>query len=127
MQELIDVIRAATTSGATTEQKVAGVQACRTIIAALDTEPGKPLAPPSLLATPATTRPTLDQMLDLAIAKLTTIVNAHDAAASPAAPIVSAVPTQLPPGLRVPATPAALPRGKSVKQPATRPAPTRKA
>lgn len=126
MQELIDVIRAAMTSGATTEQKAAGVQACHTIIAALDTEPGKPLAPPSLLATPAT-RPTLDQMLDLAIAKLTTIVNAHDATALPAAPKVSPAARQLPTGLRVPATPAALPRGKPAKQPAMKPSPTRKA
>ncbi len=126
MQELIEVIRAAVTTGATNEQKAAGVQACRTIIAALDTEPGKPLVPPSLLATSLATRPTLDQMLDLAVARLTTIANARDATAQPATPIVSAVPRQLPTGLRVPGTPAALPRGKPAKQPAMNPATTRK-
>ncbi|MDX2089719.1 MAG: hypothetical protein SFX73_17820 [Kofleriaceae bacterium] len=127
MQELIDLIRAATSGGATTEQKAAGVQACRTIIAALDTEPGKPLVPPSLLATTPAPRPTLDQILDLAIAKLTTIASAHDVAVSPATPKVSPAATQLPPGLRVPATPAALPRGKSAKQLAMKSATTRKA
>ena len=77
MQELIEVIRAAVTTGATNEQKAAGVQACRTIIAALDTEPGNLLVPPSLLATSLATRPTLDQMLDLAIARLSTIALAE--------------------------------------------------
>lgn len=125
MQELIEVIRAAVTTGATNDQKAAGLQACRTIIAALDTEPGKPLVPPSLLAT--ATRPTLDQMLDLAIARLSTIVSARDAATDPpATQKVSAVPRQLPTGLRVPGTPAALPRGKPTKQPAMNSAPTRK-
>lgn len=127
MQELIEVIRAAVTTGATNEQKAAGVQACRTIIAALDTEPGKPLVPPSLLATSLATRPTLDQMLDLAIARLTTIASTRDAAtAPPATQRVSAVPRQLPTGLRVPGTPVALPRGKPAKQPAMKLAPTRK-
>ncbi len=46
MQELIDVIRAAVTTDATNEQKAAGVQACRTIAAALDIEPGKPIVLP---------------------------------------------------------------------------------
>lgn len=124
MQELIEVIRAAVTTGATNEQKAAGLQACRTIITALDTEPGNPLVPPSLLATSLATRPTLDQMLDLAIARLSTIASAHDAAT--ATQKVAAVPRQLPTWLRVPGTPAALPRGNPAKQPAMNPAPTRK-
>jgi len=124
MDELVELIRAATANGATTEQKAAGVQACRTILAALDTEPGKPLVPPSLLATSLATRPTLDQMLDLAIARLSTIASAHDAAT--ATQKVAAVPRQLPTGLRVPGTPAALPRGKPAKQPVMKPTPTRK-
>lgn len=127
MDQLIETIRAATASGASTEQKAAGVQACRNIIAALDTEPGKLLVPPSLLATSPAPRPTLDQMLDLAIARLSTIASARDAAtAPPVTEKVSAVPRQLPTGLRVPGTPAALPRGKPPKQPAMNPAPTRK-
>lgn len=124
MQDLIDAIRAAVASGATTEQKAAGVQACRTIVAALDTEPGKPLVPPIALPAMTATRPTLDQVLDLAIARLTTIANARDVAAVPTAPKVSAVPRQLPTGLRVP---SALPSGKPAKQPAMKPTPTRKA
>lgn len=124
MQELIEVIRAAVTTGATNEQKAAGLQACRTIITALDTEPGKPLVPPSLLATSLATRPTLDQMLDLAIARLSTIASAHDAAT--ATQKVAAMPRQLPTGLRVPGTPAALPRGNPAKQPVMNPAPARK-
>ena len=121
------MIRAAVTTGATNEQKAAGLQACRTIIAALDTEPGNPLVPPSLLATSLATRPTLDQMLDLAITRLVTIANARDAAmAPPSTQRVSALPRQLPTALRVPGTPAALPRGKWPKQPAMNPTPTRK-
>lgn len=121
MDQLIELIRAATASGATTEHKAAGVQACRTILAALDTEPGKPLVPP--IAVSAPTRPSLDQVLDMAIARLTMIANARDAAAAPAAPKVAAAPRKLPTGLRVP---GALPAGKPAKQPATKPAPTRK-
>lgn len=121
MQELIDAIGAAVASGATTEQKAAGVRACRTILAALDTEPGKPLVPP--IAVSAPTRPSLDQVLDMAIARLTMIANARDAASAPATPKVAAVPRQLPTGLRVP---VALPAGKVAKQPAMKPAPTRK-
>lgn len=124
MESLLETIRAAIANGATTEHKAAGVQACRTIITALDTQPGKPLVPPSLLPTSLATRPTLDQMLDLAIARLSTIASAHDAAT--ATQKVAAVPRQLPTGLRVPGTPAALPRGKPAKQPAMSPAPPRK-
>jgi hypothetical protein len=121
MDQLIELIRAATASGATTEHKAAGAQACRTILAALDTEPGKPLAPP--IAASAPTRPSLDQILDMAIARLTTIANARDTAAVPVTQKVSALPRQLPTGLRVP---AALPSGKPAKQPAIKPTSTRK-
>ncbi len=101
MDQLIDTIRTAIAAGASTEQKAAGVLACRTIIAALDTEPGKPLVLPG---TPSSSqpaaRPSLDQMLDLAIAKLTMLANEHDK--RPASPS--------PNGLRVPVIRAALPR-----------------
>jgi len=83
MDQLIDTIRAAIAADASKEQKAAGLQACRTITAALDTEPGKPIV---LLGTPP--RPplsgvSLDQVLDLAIAKLTTIANARDTHSEP--------------------------------------------
>lgn len=83
MQELISAITAATATGASVEQKAAGVHACRTIIAALDTEPGKPL----VLASPLPQSPlagiSIDQVLDLAVARLTAIANARAATPSP--------------------------------------------
>jgi len=68
MEALLDAIRAAIATEATAEQKAAGAQACRTLLAALDAEPGKPIALPvneSPLA-----RLQLDQALDLVIARL---------------------------------------------------------
>lgn len=82
MHDLIDIIRAAVVADATTEQKAAGVQACRTIAAALDTEPGKPLVLPGTPAPIATSRVSVDQVLDLMIARLTTIANEREAARS---------------------------------------------
>jgi len=102
MQDLIEAIRAAIASDANTEQKAAGVQACRTIIAALDTEPGKPIMLPGTPLLAAPSRVSVDQMLDLMIARLTTIAAQREAEPPPAA-----VP---PRGLRVPVTPAPLPR-----------------
>ena len=106
MQELIDVIRAAVSADATNEQKAAGVQACRTIAAALDVEPGKPMALPG---TPSASLPaarlSIDQVLDLVIARLTMIANEHDKNPLPA--------LQRPNGLRIPVVPAAVPRAAS--------------
>jgi hypothetical protein len=90
MDSVLETIRSAVANDATAEQKAAGVQACRTILAALDAEPGKPLVPP--IAVSAPTRPSLDQVLDLAIARLTMIANARDAATvAPPTQKVSAV------------------------------------
>jgi len=100
MQELIEAIRVAVSADASTEQKATGVQACRTIIAALDTEPGKPIMLPGTPLHAATSRVSVDQMLDLMIARLTTIAAERDAQ-----------PVAAPRGLRVPVTPAALPGG----------------
>lgn len=101
MQELIEAIRVAIASDANTEQKVTGVQACRTILAALDAEPGKPIVLPGTPLPAATSRVSVDQILDLMIARLATIATAREAEPTPAiAPLR---------GLRVPVTPAALP------------------
>ena len=54
MNELIESIRVAVATEASAEQKLAGAQACRTILAALDTEPGKPFLLPGM-PMPATT------------------------------------------------------------------------
>lgn len=117
MDQLIDTIRAATASGASPDQKADGVQACRTIIAALDTKPGKPIALPGTPSPGA--RPSFDQVLDLAIARLTTLANERDKNPAPSLPPSN--------GLRVPVTPA-LPRAatRPTAQPKRSPGVTRK-
>ena len=101
MQELIEAIRVAVGADATAEQKATGVQACRTIVAALDTEPGKPIVLPGMPQPASTSRVSVDQMLDLMIARLTTIASERE---------VQPMPAPDPRGLRVPVTPAVLPR-----------------
>jgi hypothetical protein len=107
MHDLIDTIRAAVGAAATTEQKAAGVQACRTIAAALDTEPGKPLVLPGMPTPPATSRVSVDQVLDLMIARLTTIANDRDANPQPPSrpPVALRVPAGARPALPRPPTP----------------------
>ncbi len=110
MQELIDTIRAATATEATNEQKTAGVQACNTLAAALGTVPGNPLALPSTRQPSPLAGLSFEQMLDLAIAKLTSIANAQPDQAAPAFPSQAAsvgrAPTRA--GLQLP-TPLAVP------------------
>lgn len=108
MNELIDAIRAAVADGATTEQKAAGVQACRAIATALGTEPGKPLTVPGVAPTPSTSRVSIDQVLDLAIARLTMVASEQESkralAASSAATAQPSVAAK-PHGFRVPVAP----------------------
>jgi hypothetical protein len=71
MQALIESIQGAIADGATAEQKAAAAGACRALLAAFETEPGKPMAPPQTptpLAVLGRLEP--DQALDLLIAKL---------------------------------------------------------
>jgi hypothetical protein len=105
MNDLIDAIRASVAEGATSEQKQIGVQACRTIMTALDAEPGKPIALPGAPKPHPLRGLTFDQALDLVIARLSTVADARESAAEqspPAAtrgpqfPIVH--PPSLPPG-----------------------------
>ncbi|MFT3695718.1 MAG: hypothetical protein QM831_21450 [Kofleriaceae bacterium] len=103
MQELIEVIRVAVATDASAEQKASGVQACRTIAAALGTEPGKTIMLPGMPLPVAGSRVSVDQMLDLMIARLTTIASQRET--EPAPTVVRSTR-----GLRVPTTPAALPR-----------------
>lgn len=107
MHDLIDIIRAAVGADATTEQKAAGVQACHTIAAALGTAPGKPLVLPGTPAPTATSRVSVDQMLDLMIARLTTIANERDANPQPPArpPVALRVPAGARPALPRPGSP----------------------
>lgn len=105
MQELISVISAATEKDATNEQREAGVAACRAILTALDTQPGKPLAIPTVAPQQAMPRVSLDQVLDLMIARLSMLAKEREQnaalAAQKSAPAVPA-----PPGFRVPMVPA---------------------
>ena len=99
MDQLIEAIRVAVAAGASAEQKATGAQACRTILAALGTEAGKPIVLPGIPMPASTSRVSVDQVLDLMIARLTTIASERDANPAPSVPR----------GLRVPVTPPPLP------------------
>lgn len=107
MNESIEHIRAALVQGATTEQKALGAQACRTILAALDAEPGKPIVMPGAPAPTPSSRLSIDQVLDLVIARLSTVATERDSQPT----------TQAPRGLRIPS--AARPSPVSGRIPAT--------
>ena len=77
MTELMEAIQAAVAPDATTESRAAGAVACRTILIALETKPGEPLAAP--VAPPASPAVAIasalrgmpaEKLLDLAIARL---------------------------------------------------------
>lgn len=76
MEQLIEAIRAATTPDATDEAKAAGANACRTLLAALETKPGQPLAVDPTPASPIEAAVSVlrgmpaEQLLDLAIARV---------------------------------------------------------
>lgn len=86
MNELIDQIRVAVAQGATAEQKAVGVQACRTILAALDAVPGKPIVLPGAPQAHPLTSFSIDQVLDLAITRLTSIAATQKSQERQAAP-----------------------------------------
>lgn len=81
METLIESIRAAIATDASDEARATGAQACRTILAALETKPGEAMiaAPPTSGAAPATQIASVlgalrglpaEQLLDLAITRL---------------------------------------------------------
>lgn len=91
MNDLIHTISAAIAEGASDEARAAGATACRTMLIALEAKEGEPLAAPVPMA--AISNPgdvaaivaglrgvPVDQLLDLAIAKLRTLVPAEPAA-----------------------------------------------
>lgn len=86
MKELIDAIQAAIADGASDDARAAGATACRTLLSALEAKEGEPLAPP--IPVPAAPPDIdalvaglkgvpVDQLLDLAIAKLRSVVPAN--------------------------------------------------
>lgn len=112
MKDLIDAITAATAADATSEQKATGAAACRTILAALDTPAGAPL--PMVSAPPRASGPrlSLDQILDLAIAKLSSVAASRETD-SATAPADEHTPRPTTHGMRIPMVPHAALRGAS--------------
>lgn len=90
MDELLDTIRTSMAADATAEAKVAGATACRTLLAALETKPGEPLVatPTPTAASPIANAISMlrgvpvDQLLDLAIARLRAAIPAGESAPS---------------------------------------------
>jgi len=85
MEEMIETIRIAASDVATAEQKAAGVVACRTMLTALEAEVGKPIAIVGAPTPGPLAGISPDQAIDLLIAKLTTMAQTKEAAASAAA------------------------------------------
>ena len=98
MQELIEVIRVAVTDGASAEQKATGAAACRTILAALGAELGKPIVLPGAPKAHPLAALSFDQALDLVIARLRTVADAREQAdkqtraSAPRGPQIAIVP-----------------------------------
>ena len=84
MDTLLDSIRAAITDGANDDAKRAGASACRAILAALEAAPGTPPAgtTPALNVIATLGRMDLNQLLDVAIARLR-VLNASNNNAPP--------------------------------------------
>src|SRR5947208_3554541 len=83
MDQMIEMIRTAIATNATTDARAAGATACRTILTALEAAAGEPLATPPVPPTPtaqavaiasALRGMPMDQLADLLIAKLRTLV-----------------------------------------------------
>lgn len=79
MENLIDSIRSALASDASTETRAGGAAACRTILAALESAPGQPMAAAAVMTPDASKIADAvamlrgvpaDQLLDLAITRL---------------------------------------------------------
>lgn len=86
MNELIETIRIAVTDGATADQKATGAQACRTILAALGSEPGKPIVLPGAPKPHPLSALSFEQALDLLIARLRMIADTREQAEKQPAP-----------------------------------------
>lgn len=89
MDDLLDTIRTSMAADATTEAKAAGAVACRTLLAALETNPGEPLVTPTApAASPIANAIAMlrgvpvDQLLDVAINRLRAAIPAGESAPS---------------------------------------------
>jgi len=83
MDSILETIRLAVDPQATVEAKAAGVAACRAVITALEAKPGTPLATPIATSSPVAAMVAslrgvpIEQLLDLAIARLGSAVPAN--------------------------------------------------
>jgi len=112
MHELIELIRAAVAQGATAEQKAIGAQACRTILTALEAEPGRPIVLPGAPQPQRSAGLSLDQALDLVIARLRPVAEQHDKQTDAR---IAAPSGNVPAGMRIPSMqPAARPISRPV-------------
>lgn len=101
MESALETLRAALADGATADARAAGAIACRAMLAALEASPGQPLpvATPTPRAEPSPALPvslsglTLDQVLDLAIGKMRSML--------PPEKLAAAQPTQPPLTIRM--------------------------
>jgi hypothetical protein len=129
MQELIEAIRIAVAGGATAEQKVTGAAACRTILAALGAQPGKPIVLPGAPTPHPLSGLSFEQALDLVIARLRAVADAREVAPSQPAPSQPA-PSQPAPaqplGPRIPMAPTAPRPAARVARPNPSKAPPRR-
>lgn len=114
MKELIDSISIGTAADATPEQKATGAAACRTILAALDTPVGDPLTLPGG-ASRTSMRPSLDQLLDLAIARLSMIAASREPSTTGAESVQPGPPPSSP--MRIPMVPSVGLRGGTTVTP----------
>jgi len=106
MQDLLEAIRVATTDGATAEQKATGAQACQTILAALGAQPGKPIVLPGVPKPNPLSGLSVDQALELVIARLRAVADARDKQPAPAAQATpAAAASTAPRGPRIPIVP----------------------
>lgn len=107
MNEMIESMRAAIADGATPEQRTSGVHACRTLAAALEAEIGKPIPLPGVPAQSPFHGVSIDQALELVIARLRTAIDTRDKAPATAPVPSSPAPS---PGLRIAYVPPMAPR-----------------
>ena len=103
MDQMLESIRAAVSGNASAEQKAAGAQACRAILAALEAEAGKPLGVPGGPAASPLAGVDPTQALDLLIARLRAALPAEGAAegsgGAPASPGLRISLVSPPPGV----------------------------
>jgi len=82
MDAMIETIKLAVADGATSDAKKAGAEACRAILLALKAEPGTALVPAAGTVSPLAGLD-ITQVLDLAIAKLRSVVGEDAARVQP--------------------------------------------